>query len=180
MKNLTQKRLKYLLSYDRHTGNLTWINPNKYHKRLAGTTVKCINNRGYITIKIDGKNYLGHRLIWLYMTGRFPLNEVDHIDHCRSNNKWINLRSVTQLENQKNKSKPSNNTSGLTGLSWHKSFKQWEVGIKINQIRIYGGIFKDYFEACCKRKSMENEHGFHQNHGAAPRVAAHKSAEAEK
>lgn len=44
------------------------------------------------------------RLAWLKYTGDWPENTVDHIDRDPWNNKWDNLRDVTQAVNNQNKS----------------------------------------------------------------------------
>jgi hypothetical protein len=56
----------------------------------------------YRVITIDGVNYPAHRLAWLYVTGRWPHPEIDHIDGDRTNNRFANLREVTHSENMRN------------------------------------------------------------------------------
>jgi hypothetical protein len=68
------------------SGRLTRVRVGAGDK--AGTT----NRRGYVDIKIDGRSYLAHRLAWLYVTGEFPIHEIDHINGNPSNNIWTNLR----------------------------------------------------------------------------------------
>ncbi len=41
---------------------------------------------------------MSHTLAFLYMEGAFPKNEVDHLNHNRSDNSWVNLRKVTRVE----------------------------------------------------------------------------------
>ena len=71
-KRLTQKRLKELFHYNPTTGIFTWL-VNKGNARIgykAGTKKK----DGYIQIRIDRKNFLAHRLAWLYNYGYLPEN----------------------------------------------------------------------------------------------------------
>lgn len=124
-----------------------------------------INVSGYIAISIDSKKYLAHRLAWLYMTGEWPENQTDHIDHVRDNNKWDNLRKATNQENLKNQSIRKNNESGITGVCWHKTANKWMAYINLSEGSKYLGIFTDWFEAACARKSADNKYGFHENHG---------------
>jgi len=57
---------------------------------------------GYLIIKIKGKQYKAHRLVYLYFNGKFPKNEIDHINRIRSDNKIENLRDVTRQQNMDN------------------------------------------------------------------------------
>jgi hypothetical protein len=77
-----------------------------------------------------------HRLVCLTFIYN-PLNKkcVDHIDNNRKNNHINNLRWATNSENQMNKKKLSNNTSGVTGVIWNKGHKKWEARIKIDKIK---------------------------------------------
>jgi hypothetical protein len=42
------------------------------------------------------------RLIWLWMTGDWPANVIDHINRDPSDDRWCNLRDVTFVENLHN------------------------------------------------------------------------------
>jgi len=164
---LTQKELKKLLNYDPKTGIFTWKSRDSkaWNTRRSGKTAGQFDRGGYILIGILGKRYLAHRLAFLYMTGNCPHDQTDHIDHDRGNNKWNNLRAVTQAENQRNRALAKNNTSGLSGVHWSKSNKKWMVRVKVNRKRIYLGSFSTKDEAIKVRKAAEIEHNFHVNHG---------------
>lgn len=162
---ITQSELKELFRYDPETGlftRLVYRSPNAKIGYIAGT----IGVAGYIQIKINMQLYQAHRLSWLYMTGEWPENDIDHENHKRSDNRWKNLREVTRAENLKNKSLGKNNTSDVMGVHWEKSFKKWTAYIAMNNKRIFLGRFFDKFEAICRRKSAENKHNFHENHGS--------------
>ena len=98
---LTQERLKQLLNYDPETGIFTRI-ISVSSNALKGDIAGWINGHGYRQLSIDYKKYDCHRLAFLYMLGKLPNEEVDHINHIRSDNRWINLREVTRHENKKN------------------------------------------------------------------------------
>src|SRR5215813_12141516 len=102
---LTHERLKELLSYDPKTGLFIWNSRGA----VAGTT----DQEGYIQIHLDGKKYRAHRLAYLYMTGEMPTQILDHINRVRSDNRWGNLRPVTDRFNYYNCSDYSNNKSGV-------------------------------------------------------------------
>ncbi|SUB56208.1 HNH endonuclease signature motif containing protein [Brucella anthropi] len=59
---------------------------NAWNKRYAGTKIGRLS-KGYIEARILGKMYGMHRVIWLYMTGKWPLL-VDHINGNPSDNRW--------------------------------------------------------------------------------------------
>ncbi len=159
---VTQERLKELMSYDENTGLFTQIKARS--KIQVGDTVGYLYD-GYIRTEIDDRGYLVHRLAFLYMEGEFPPEEVDHINHDRSDNRMVNLRKATRGENQKNKTMQSTNTSGVTGVSWHKRIKKWHVYITVNKKIKQLGYFAERWDAICARKSAENKYGFHPNHG---------------
>jgi hypothetical protein len=73
--------------------------------------------------------------------------ETDHVDGDGLNNQKNNLRACTHSENQSNKSKYVNNTTGYKGLSWCERNKKWLVRISVNKKRFYLGHFKSKKEA---------------------------------
>ena len=108
-----------------------------------------INNGGYYQVGLKNRDgnlkYLCvHRLVAQYFI-KNPHNKpvADHIDRNPSNNDYRNLRWATYLENSRNKSKQSNNTSGCVGVCWHKKANKWEVRIKVNGKSIHIGYYVD-------------------------------------
>lgn len=165
IEDLTAEDLKRLLSYDPETGlfiRLIGTSGNAAAGRRAGN----INLlAGCVEISVGGRRYKAHRLAWLYMTGSFPSDVIDHIDGNPANNRWDNLRSVTQRENLMNRQIRSDNKSGVQGVIWAKREKKWRAEIKIKGKSKYLGLFSDIKEAAAARKKAEIELGFHPNHG---------------
>ena len=137
-RTLTQDRLKHLLRYDPETGVFTW----RKNGKIAGTTRK----DGYKKIGFDGAQWYAHRLVWLYMMGTLS-KDIDHIDRNPSNNKFVNLRAVTKSENQHNRLKQRNNTSGYKGVVYFKLTNKWRAAIWANNAPIYLGYFDTPAEA---------------------------------
>jgi len=175
--NLTQEHLKECLNYYPGTGIFTWeVRPvghfgtqkvcNAWNARYPGEEAGSFSS-GYRLIAIGDIQRLAHRMVWLWMTGDWPENEIDHINHKRSDNRWVNLRAVTHLENHRNCSMKKNNTSGCTGVSWQRKTKDWRVRVNDYGKSIELGSFTDLFEACCVRRSTQNRLGYHANHGRA-------------
>ena len=170
---MDQAYLKERLSYDPATGVFTWLENDKapvwWRRKYEGQPAGCVDvkKNGYtrIRIGIDGTLYKAHQLAWLYMTGEWPTNEIDHIDHDTTHNAWANLREVDHEENGKNQSKKKNNTSGATGVSWNMKSGKWLACIGVGKRQVRGGLFKDFADAVARRKELEIEYGFHANHG---------------
>ena len=161
---LSQKRLKELLSYDAETGLLTWISSRPRVK--AGDLAGGICTSGYYRVKLEGKYYRWHRLIWLYVEGVWPNDQIDHIDHDKLNNKLANLREVTTAENAKNRTLHTENTSGVTGVYWCKRKCRWKAQICENYKVKHLGSFKEKADAIIARKKADIYYDFHTNHGA--------------
>lgn len=144
---LTQERLKELLSYNPETGEFVW--KVKRNNRIPiGSIAGAPNNDGYVQIRIDRKLHSAHRLAFLYMTGEWPAKEhVDHIDRNPTNNKWSNLREATRSENFFNKLRQSNNRSGHKGVHWDKKKNKWWARITHEYTVFHLGFFDDLAEA---------------------------------
>lgn len=161
---ITQEKLKDVLDYNEETGDFTW------KIRIAGVVeigdvAGCKVAHGYIKIIINKEQYYAHRLAWLYVHGVWPENQIDHINHDRSDNRLENLRCVTRQGNNRNTKLYKNNKSGVTGVARARNFNRWIAKIKVSGKEIVVGSFKDKFEAICARKSAEVKYGFHENHG---------------
>ncbi len=165
---LTQERLKEVLHYCPETGVFTWLIGGK--GRGKGSEAGWVHRRKpsgkfYRHVGVHNREYLAHRLAFLYMTGEFPEDQVDHQDGNGLNNVWSNLRAVTQTENNKNMRKRADNTSGTTGVYWDKRKRKWQVKIKLPGCYKSLGYFHNKEDAIAARKTAEVLYGFHENHG---------------
>lgn len=110
---LTQEYLKERLHYDPITGFFVWrpcaYRSNSWNASFANKLARTIRTKpcGYrsVYIGLDYKRYIAARLAWLYMLGRWPVVEVDHINRDSTDDRWINLREVTHAENLRNRTK---------------------------------------------------------------------------
>jgi len=163
MSNLTQNRLKEVLHYDAGTGIFTRLVSAGNGK--VGTVAGTLTPYGYIIIMVDGRLCFAHRLAFLYMTGSFPADQCDHINHIKDDNRWKNLREADQTMNLRNQSMRSDNTSGCVGVHWDKASSKWEAQIQINGESKYLGQFIEKSDAIEARKAADTKYGFHPNHG---------------
>ena len=159
-KQINQEQLKELLHYDPETGVFKWKIASAMRIKI-GDVAGTLDDKGYIIITVFNKRYRAHRLAWLYTHGKFPENHMDHINGLRNDNRIINLRAVTQAENNRNYSAYKNNTSGYIGVSWETGKNKWKVSIT----GVNYGSFKSKSDAIAKAKEVYKELGFHKNHG---------------
>lgn len=75
------------------------------HAVTAGTPVRASkSSSGYRLVKLLGKTYRLHRVIWELHNGPIPEGmEIDHIDLNIENNRIDNLRAVTKSQNAFNR-----------------------------------------------------------------------------
>lgn len=146
---MDQEYLKSRLLYSPKRGKFYWILPPKNKANLLGEEagVEAVaNNKKYYTIQIDGKKYKRGRLAYLYMTGEWPVEMIDHIDGDGTNDRWENLRSATVSENafnHKSRAKKSSLPMGVreTGIG------RYCARIGVNKRLITIGTFGTISEA---------------------------------
>lgn len=151
---LTAEKLRSILHYDQETGIFTWKISNSSRVKV-GDVAGCQRGDGYLCITVCSRKHQAHRLAWLYVYGSWPKDQLDHVNRIRSDNRIYNLREVTNKQNQQNKSKSSHNTSGHTGVVWHKRDSKWRAHIRHSQKQIYLGHFTNIEDAVSARKAAE-------------------------
>ena len=143
---LTRARLRKLLHYNPKTGEFRWRKRpcNSVHlDRPAGHVQP---PEGYLCIGIDRRLYKAHQLACFYMTGRWGRPSIDHRDGDASNNRWNNLRRATRSQNNANRRRQRNNTSGYKGVYLCRSGR-WGAAIQINGKSKHLGTFASPQEA---------------------------------
>ncbi len=135
--NLTAERLRELFNYFPDTG--LFIRRIRRSHEAAGKIAGGFDH-GYIKIAVDGAPYFAHRMAWLYMTGSWPIKHIDHIDGNRSNNRWNNLRDVSQSENLENRKGPTiQNKVGLLGVT--RRGNRYVATLRIDGVQTYLGTY---------------------------------------
>jgi hypothetical protein len=113
------------------------------------------SDTGYLMSRINNKIVRMHRLI---MNVRDKNMIVDHINHNTLDNRKNNLRIASSSQNNMNKTKQSNNTSGITGVSWDKRKKKWRAYIKINNKHSELGLYDNFEDAVNTRRDAEEKY----------------------
>jgi hypothetical protein len=112
---------------------------NRYGK-LVKTPTK---STGYIqlNIQLEGKTLklFGHQFAW-YWIHKKCVDEIDHINGVRYDNRLCNLRSVTRQQNQWNR-------TTAKGYYWCNLKNRYKSQIGMNKKNIYLGYFKTEEEA---------------------------------
>jgi hypothetical protein len=127
---LTQVRLRELLNYDPNTGIFQW-RVDRWRIK-AGETAGCLKTAGYVYIRVDGGQYLASRLAWLYMTGEWPVNTIDHRNGDTADNRWDNLRAADHSQQNANRRGRVDSLSGVKGVRYDARVGRWRARIKKN------------------------------------------------
>lgn len=163
---LSQEDIKAILDYDPGTGVFRW-KIQQSNSIKSGDVAGYIDD-GYRKISIFGAEYKAHRVAWVWMTGEWPVDQVDHRNRDRSDNRWSNLRQATTAENKQNQKIYKNNTSGLTGVTFDKKSKKWLARIGVCGVRKYLGSFDDASSAFAAytvaKASLHSFNPFHPEH----------------
>ena len=137
---LTQEILKEYFQYNPETGLFIWKVFRGGGSPKIGTIAGTPHEDGYVKIKVNGKIYSAHRLAWLYMTGSFPTQEIDHTNGDGADNRFSNLREASRTENNRNTKVRKNNTSGFKRVSKNRHGK-WVSHIHVEGRQHYLGSF---------------------------------------
>lgn len=180
---ISQELARELISYDPETGLFTWKERHREHfdslkgcsmwnarypGKVAGSITLSKNGYKKINIRIKGATYSGHRLAWLYMTGEYGPDQIDHENRDATDNRWTNLRDGTLINNL-NKSRPVTNTSSVSGVIWNKRLAKWQAKGSLRKLgkRIYYhlGIYDNFEDAVKARMDWEKANDFDPGHG---------------
>jgi len=149
--------LRHLFVYDPETGVLRWrVKPHPSAQRIkpgdvAGTVgIK----HGYLVVGISRVYYYVHRIIWKMQTGADPVDQIDHRDGGKLNNRWLNLRAADNGKNRWNTKLAKNNRSGVKGVTFEHG-RAWLAQIGKDRAQIRLGRFKNFDDAVAARRDAE-------------------------
>ena len=148
---LTTEEVRTILDY--RDGELWW--KERRRGRQMTRPAGCFTSDGYRTIRLNGKLYPAHRLIWLWH-GKELVNDlvIDHIDNNPSNNHIENLQQISQGDNAR-RSEYVKNPKGSVGFT--KREQKWRARLMRNYKDIHLGYFATREEAVECLENYRNE-----------------------
>lgn len=165
--------LDELLAYDQATGVLIWkARPlsmfsserlcNSWNIRragkVAGTVAHTRQSEKRLYVMVNGKRYGAARVAWCMVNGDIPEGmSIDHINGDTMDNRMCNLRLATRTENQWNRGRQSNNTSGFKGVTFHKHSGKWHAVIEFYGRVISLGYYRTPEEASVAYETKARE-----------------------
>ncbi len=176
-REVTPAILQEFLDYNGATGTLIWKPRDRrhftsdwqfavWHKKYEGKEAfTAVSACGYKAGVLWRKGLLAHRVAWAVAHGEWPPQDIDHINHDRTDNRLVNLRCVSRAENCRNRAKPRNSLTRRVGVQWHKAIGKWCAVGSLQGKTHYLGSFSSYADACSERARFEHENGYHPNHG---------------
>jgi len=137
---INQARLRELLHYDPATGHFTWLVQPNGRVTLGSRAGTRSARRGCREIKVDGELYQAGRLAFLWMTGHWPTEMIDHANHDRDDNRWSNLREADRSHNAANQRRWRDKTWNLPKGVYSKGDRYY-ARIKVGQQSVHLGGF---------------------------------------
>lgn len=155
-----------LFTCDPKKGHLYWNGTihrgPKKGTRAGGVRQKKWGDRR--VVRYQNINWYEHRIIWALTHGEEVPKDmvVDHINGDPLDNRISNLRVVTPSVNSRNRAVNVNNTSGRTGVGWHKKTQKWRAYIHTGEEKgaKFLGLFDTKEEAIAARIGAEKVLGY--------------------
>lgn len=142
---ITCEEVRRRFKYDRKLGVL--VRRFNSGKAKAGTHSTAKDRDGYLVVGINKKLYRAHRVVWLYVYGKWPDADIDHINGIKHDNRISNLRDITRSRNKQNQKAQKNNKCGFKGVWLHKQTGRWCATICHLGKKIHIGSFETIQEA---------------------------------
>ena len=161
--------LREWISYNPATGDFTWIKTSG--KGRVGSLAGTPHPKGYVAISVRRRQFLAHRLAWMFTHNEFPAVQIDHRNGIKTDNRIENLRLATNAQNHANRGAQCNSTSGVKGVYWFKPQGKWKAQIQVMGKSITIGYFDCKSDAVAARLRAEDKYQGEFRHQGAPTLA---------
>lgn len=144
----------YGVGWASNTNNEFYFDLEDYDRIKDYCWYERIEKGGYNPLVAYDPNTRKH----IKMTAILGCKNYDHINKNPLDNRRNNLRAATISQNGMNSNIQTNNTSGITGVCWHKSKEKWTAYIYLNKHHINLGYFSNFSEAVKVRLRAEQKY----------------------
>ena len=122
-------------------GNLERVDLRRKDKKWEQVKLWANVKAGYCQVHLNSRNVCYHTIVWILSTGETVPEglQIDHINGNRIDNRFENLRLVTQRENQQNRK--VHRDGQLFGSSLDRRSGKYRAAIRINSNVIYLGLY---------------------------------------
>jgi len=152
---ITQEELKEVLAYNPDTGEWVWVKMLSANAPIMSHAGR-VSRGGRIQIRIYGKNYYAARLAFLYMTGEWPAEYVDHINGDPTDDRWENLREASKSQNSMNAK--GWGSSGIKGV-YRRTDNSWLYAVTVQGVG-HKGYCSTFEEAAAAVQELRTQlHG---------------------
>lgn len=146
---VTQQQVLELFEYEPLMGKILYrIAPTA--RVTVGQRAGHLNDDGYRTVKCFKTNIPVAQIVWMYHTGEWPPDTVDHVNGQRADDRFENLRLATRSQNCMAKRKfwksPQAGYRGVK-LQVRNGVKRYQAVIKAGSETKYLGTFHTPEEA---------------------------------
>jgi hypothetical protein len=130
----------------------------------AGSIVSYKEPNGYLRVRIDGKRYTVHQVVFCMQHGFIP-KMLDHINGIKDDNRIENLREANPSQNGYNKPLGKMCKSGVKNVKWVLHMKKWQVRLRVNKTPKIVGYFDNLELAeLVAIEARDKFHGAYANH----------------
>ena len=149
-------RLRALVRYNPDTGEFTRLVGTGKGAAAGTVTLGAVDaSTGYRRLCVGGRQHYAHRLAWLYMTGHWPAEQIDHINGDRADNRCANLREATNAQNNQRTRARADSGTGVLGVSWHRRAGKYIAQLRHEGVNHYLGLFDSVESAAHARRAAE-------------------------
>lgn len=99
----------------------------------SGSEAGHFQKKGYRVLTIGGVHIMAHRAVFAMTHGRWPTDQIDHINGNKADNRPCNLREASGFQNQQNRGVNKNAASGVKNVHWSKHARKWRVSLMVNR-----------------------------------------------
>ena len=154
----TKELVESLFNYNAEAGTLT-RKIQVAQNAKAGQSAGWVNGDGYLCVRIEGRIFKVHQIVWLLCKGVWQSGVIDHINQDKTDNRIENLRDTTVQINNINKGVRRDSKTGIPNVTWRERDKAYYAACKRNGTQNYLGCFKSLQDAAAAVDKFKAEIG---------------------